>query len=625
MEKMSLTELEGLFPKISSSSSIQELIKFLEYSFLKSEFDEVQNILTERENNMKVERESFERDRRTIKKEFDLLEQDKLVLEGKLKEKSKMILQLNQKIKELENQKLESEKTAVKYEEKIKSMNDEAEKLKCEKLETDQTVEVYKKRFEDLSARFRKAEQILANIFKVGINDLSNLANNMEKDVVNFSNSYGEKESSSNGGKWSEGNADFGKADLEHFRNERSLNSGGDVGDTLPMVHPACKSGETGIHGLQGRGGGNLVLSSQTKEAGANGYDASQGFPGKQSAGNRAQTESRQAIIVALDHGEQGINNLMLARSSSKMAQSQKSGDIIEISDSDDEATPEKFIQSPTLSQTNRKNRADCKDGSLVSSKPTRKRSTYGSDNDENFPIGAQKEKRTREVNYDGSGSLINNLVNPKSVDANLAHTVLPSMHNPVHFRRCEEKAEAKRDSQTPSQASDGINVNDSTDSEDESFSSFCINNMVGSLQVKKKSKAWMFGADMIQDFEEDPKLCLNAVCALHRQQISAAKSNVGSQSGVLGHRDVLSIGALGEYLTEGDPHHRLRKSVSEVEQQRPDPIKCTASVVCFNSSISWWFLFSPWEAKARCLKLKGESFRAPLYFSVINFSSVFC
>ncbi|CAA3006221.1 WEB family protein At1g12150 [Olea europaea subsp. europaea] len=371
MEKTSLTEHERLFPKISSSSSIQELIKFLEYSFLKSDFDEVQNILTDRENSMKMERESFERDRRSIKKEIDLLE-------GKLKEKSKMILQLNRKIEELTNQKLGSEQIAVKYEEKIKSMNDEVEKLncerleaeqtvevykkrfedlvavkyeekikslndeveklKCEKLDADQTVEVYKKRFEDLTARFGNTEQILAKIFKVGINDLSNLANNIEKDDVNFSTSDGKKESSRNGGKWSGGNADFRKADFDHFQNERrSLNSGADEGNTLSMAYPACKSSGTGIHGLQERGGRNLVLSSQTKEAGANGYDVSQSSPGKQFTGDPGQTESRQAIIMAFDHGEQVPKNLKLTRSCSKMARSLIAGDIIEISDSEDE------------------------------------------------------------------------------------------------------------------------------------------------------------------------------------------------------------------------------------------------------------------------------------------------
>lgn len=76
-------------------------------------------------------------------------------------------------------------------------------------------------------------------------------------------------------------------------------------------------------------------------------------------------------------------------------------------------------------------------------------------------------------------------MVNPKSVDVNLAQTVLPSIHNLVLVRRREEKAEAKGDSQTP----DGINLNNSNDSGDESFSSSCINNMVGSFQGKMKSK----------------------------------------------------------------------------------------------------------------------------------------
>ncbi|CAA2960307.1 Hypothetical predicted protein [Olea europaea subsp. europaea] len=87
-----------------------------------------------------------------MKKEFDSWEQDKLELEGNLKENSKIILQLNSKVEELKNQKSESGQTAVKYDERIKSMNDEVEKLNCEKLEAEHTVEVYKKKFEDPNA-----------------------------------------------------------------------------------------------------------------------------------------------------------------------------------------------------------------------------------------------------------------------------------------------------------------------------------------------------------------------------------------------------------------------------------------------------------------------------------------
>ncbi|CAA2960595.1 Hypothetical predicted protein [Olea europaea subsp. europaea] len=379
-------------------------------------------------------------------------------------EKHKIILHLNERIKELKNQKLGSQQAAEMYREKIKSldlrvsqMNWEVEKLKrenseadqiveelrCKKLEADHTVEVYKKKFEDLSSRFGNTEQILAKIFKVGVNDLSNLATNIENDV-SFSTCDCEKDSSGNGGKRSGGNDDFENLDLEHFENERSPMKGADAGDTLPIAHSACKYSGTGFNGLQERG--------------------------------------RRAINVTLDHGERVAQNLMLCGSSLKVAQSLKAGDIVEISDSDDEATPKKILQNATLSQSNREDRAD--------STPKRKRSTYGCDNDENFQFGAQQAKGIQEVKYEGSGSLVNNLVKPKSVDANLAQTVLPSMHNLVLIRRHEEKAEAKGGSQAPSQVSDDINVNASTDSEDESFSSSCINNMVGSVQGKKKSKA---------------------------------------------------------------------------------------------------------------------------------------
>ncbi|KAL2517269.1 Uncharacterized protein Adt_13516 [Abeliophyllum distichum] len=301
-------------------------------------------------------------------------------------EKHKMILHLNEKIRKLGNQKLGSEQTAEMYKEKIKSldsrvakMNGEVEKLKREKsdahqiveelrckiLEADQTVDVYKKRFEDLNERFEKVEKGFATILNVDVNDLPNLANDIEKsavaeeDAIKFPSSNAEKESSGNGNKWSGGNADFGNHDMENFRKERNLKNGADGGDTSPMVRSSCKSNESRINVLAERG---------------------------------------QPVNIALDHGEPVTKHFAVAGSSGKMSRPLKSGVIIEISDSDDEATPEKFIQSPSFSQTNEKIRADYKRGSLVSSMPKRNRSTYGSDKDED----AQQKKRTREVNYDG-------------------------------------------------------------------------------------------------------------------------------------------------------------------------------------------------------------------------------
>ncbi|GFP82546.1 hypothetical protein PHJA_000397600 [Phtheirospermum japonicum] len=73
-----------------------------------------------------------------------------------------------------------------------------------------------------------------------------------------------------------------------------------------------------------------------------------------------------------------------------------------------------------------------------------------------------------------------------------------------------------------------------------------------------------MYEADLLRALQEDEELCMNAVCALYRQQ--AQLNNCLC-------RIFLSGRALAEYLIGGDRELRLRKSVSEVKKERPDVI----------------------------------------------------
>ncbi|KAL7122882.1 hypothetical protein ACP275_01G071400 [Erythranthe tilingii] len=76
-------------------------------------------------------------------------------------------------------------------------------------------------------------------------------------------------------------------------------------------------------------------------------------------------------------------------------------------------------------------------------------------------------------------------------------------------------------------------------------------------------SKKWMCGAHMLEAFEEDEELCMNAVCALYR--VSARES--------LCHFEMMRGRDLAESLIDGDPELRLKKSVSEAKRQFPDAI----------------------------------------------------
>ncbi|KAL6530876.1 hypothetical protein OROGR_014736 [Orobanche gracilis] len=86
-------------------------------------------------------------------------------------------------------------------------------------------------------------------------------------------------------------------------------------------------------------------------------------------------------------------------------------------------------------------------------------------------------------------------------------------------------------------------------------------------------SKMFMYEADMLRAFQQDEQLCMNAVCALYRQQAKLKGHADLSEMGGFSPLDSVSGRALAEYLIDGDEELRLRKSVSEVKKQRPDVI----------------------------------------------------
>ncbi|XP_026423448.1 uncharacterized protein LOC113319397 isoform X2 [Papaver somniferum] len=73
------------------------------------------------------------------------------------------------------------------------------------------------------------------------------------------------------------------------------------------------------------------------------------------------------------------------------------------------------------------------------------------------------------------------------------------------------------------------------------------------------KEIKWEFEADMLSSFEEDHELCMKAVCALYRQQISEGK-------GLLHNSDALRCTTLAKFLMNEDCEGDLNKSVKELE-----------------------------------------------------------
>ncbi|KAK4431362.1 hypothetical protein Salat_0898300 [Sesamum alatum] len=110
-----------------------------------------------------------------------------------------------------------------------------------------------------------------------------------------------------------------------------------------------------------------------------------------------------------------------------------------------------------------------------------------------------------------------------------------------------------------------------SCDSEHVSESSMEYDEVISGLRRERKDKMkWEYEADMLADFGKRPELCMKAVCALYRQQTSEEKS---SKSAILlngrgfSQTHAFSGSALAEFLTDGDPHCDVKKSVEELQE----------------------------------------------------------
>ncbi|XP_011073624.1 uncharacterized protein LOC105158540 isoform X1 [Sesamum indicum] len=679
---MSSPDCEKLISTMDRSLPIAELIKLIEHSFHGCEFNEIENILIDWEENMKVEMENLVRDRDSIKEEVRLLERtqdlavlQKMKLEEKLqrsrmkceelnetitrlmeqqrvyidrgnraaercekineenikisKEKNKLILDLNEKINELKNKNLESERLVAMCEHKIKffdarlvKLAQEIECFRTEKLTADQTMKDLRQRLleadqvaedlkrqnieltqtvddlrlkklesesrlENLTPRIKKVEEALAHMLSVKVEDLVTFLDGIEGVAA----------------KDERGNGDFPNSEgvKDDLENDSSQDEGDDDAVNMGVrARSTCNSTGSGCIGLSKRGScRKQVQSCRVKEDGSNTVQTS---PGSQYGYNSPPTESsgddheneREGLrrsgphagfmcpsVEAPVRGELGGTG-----SPSKMAcSSSAAGNIIVLCDSDDENPPDetactpdrganvgenemtfdKFVRTPSSSQRNQRNRTDFSEDSLVNLSRKRKRSIARSDK-VNIPIN-QKKNQILEPTNDGIGPLENNFL-VKPTPSPISHSV---------SRSHEEKSGLVCDSQTPLQKFNALKDGDTTDSEDESCSDSCMDELIATLESEKLSRKWMFKADMLQAFQDDVELCMNAVCALYRQQFFTGKSTHGSSKyGVFSHIDSISGRVLAEYLIDGDPELRLKKSVSDVKEGRPDVLsKC--------------------------------------------------
>ncbi|KAI3860852.1 hypothetical protein MKX03_002468 [Papaver bracteatum] len=105
--------------------------------------------------------------------------------------------------------------------------------------------------------------------------------------------------------------------------------------------------------------------------------------------------------------------------------------------------------------------------------------------------------------------------------------------------------------------------VNLISDSDDESVDS--LGDPMDMLAtVNKHEMKWKSEVDMLSSFEEDPEICLKAVCALYRQEISEDEI---SPKGLVIDSDTLRCTSLAQFLMDNDCKGDVKKSVKELEK----------------------------------------------------------
>ncbi|KAL6533284.1 hypothetical protein OROMI_027396 [Orobanche minor] len=133
--------------------------------------------------------------------------------------------------------------------------------------------------------------------------------------------------------------------------------------------------------------------------------------------------------------------------------------------------------------------------------------------------------------------------------------------------------------SESDSHNNDGASSGDcSGDSKNESETSMGYDRVISGLRRERKRKiSWDYEADMLADLCKFPELCMRGVCAIYRRQTSDEKSCQATmyRNGRGFSQSHASIGSdLAEFLTDGDPHGDVTKSVEELQEFYPEGVK---------------------------------------------------
>ncbi|OAY59620.1 uncharacterized protein LOC110626043 isoform X1 [Manihot esculenta] len=239
--------------------------------------------------------------------------------------------------------------------------------------------------------------------------------------------------------------------------------------------------------------------------------------------------------------------------------------DVVEIMDSDDDSSPCKNLDTKEMVITAHVDHAHS--GKAVAehgTKALKRKSTSGVNN------GA--DDKNQEVD---SSSTTDNLKMTKIQKILHMLNSSPAINfreftplKPAVLLQCEEKIGAADKFQN---GSDSSSSSSSEDEWDFSVDFSTMNKHWQRGQENGPCKRWGRDADMVTAFEKNGELCMEAVCALYRQQTRKSIYGTSSSQNRGFNKFALTRGTtLAEFLIDGDPKGKLTKSKMELMAYDP-------------------------------------------------------
>lgn len=565
-----------------SDKSIKEKVWSLKSAFMSQHFAEIEGLLLAMKEEMEIEKKSLKKEKESMEEKARSERSERLKAEIELKECKRECLQLKKEKGGF------NELLSISGEDKriIRELREEICELKCAKLKVETEVDAYKSQFQELEMRvFLLEKDLMSLIPEEPVNNVRVSRGVVEEKVVLNENVVTVKT----------------EVVCCDSNDSIAVEANGD-----PRSHsPESRNGDVGGPGsVSGEGSG---LGERAMMENGNGSDR---------VGNvKAETidvDNHENMVLGASGGsgsnlpENGDGNIGASGGCTRQSQ-----DIIEINDSDDDSSSSATLSGKKLTKQGYQHEADLglEDVNKETKLLKRKRTSPSNSKDDS---GGIKEPRAKKCQVLIQG--------PESVPVNYcAATTMfsgsddrrnifnQSRQAPTILRQYEEEIRVGQNSQIQQRelvldGSDGEQSSSSSDSDDFNFPT--DSTAIKPTQANRIHKKWKSEADMVATLEKDEELRLRAVCALFGQQAAVQKSsNFTStfQNQGFDKVDATRGTALFEFLTNGDPQGKLKKSTMELLADDPGGFRdCKRLTIKYSKQ-----LFEMWQVKGDPLFFK--------------------